>query len=61
MTLSVYPLVYLPVAASLRNADPAQEEVAHSLGMGRLRTFLRITVGQARVAPSSGAAFWWRW
>ncbi|MBC3840063.1 hypothetical protein GXW82_07285 [Streptacidiphilus sp. 4-A2] len=23
MTLSVYPLVYLPVAASLRNADPA--------------------------------------
>src|SRR6202012_153094 len=27
MTLAVYPLVYLPVAASLRNADPAQEEV----------------------------------
>ncbi len=29
MTLSIYPLVYLPVASSLRNADPAQEEVAH--------------------------------
>ena len=32
MTLAVYPLVYLPVAASLRYADPVQEEVARSLG-----------------------------
>ena len=54
MTLSVYPLVYLPVAASLRNADPAQEEVAHGLGAGRLRTFWRITLGQARVAILGG-------
>jgi iron(III) transport system permease protein len=54
MTLSVYPLVYLPVAASLRNADPAQEEVAHGLGVGRLRTFWRITVGQARIAILGG-------
>jgi iron(III) transport system permease protein len=54
MTLAVYPLVYLPVAASLRNADPAQEEVARSLGAGRLRTFWRITVGQARVAVLGG-------
>ena len=37
MTLAVYPLVYLPVAASLRAADPGQEEVARSLGVGRLR------------------------
>ena len=28
MTLAVYPLVYLPVASSLRNADPALEEVS---------------------------------
>ena len=54
MTLAVYPLVYLPVAASLRNADPAQEEVARSLGAGRLRTFWRVTVGQARVAILGG-------
>ena len=39
MTLAVYPLVYLPVAASLRSADPGQEEVARSLGSGRVRTF----------------------
>ena len=54
MTLAVYPLVYLPVAANLRNADPAQEEVSRSLGAGRLRTFWRITLGQARVAILGG-------
>ena len=55
MTLAVYPLVFLPVAASLRAADPAQEEVARSLGLGRVRTFLTVTVGQARVAIFGGA------
>lgn len=54
MTLAVYPLVYLPVAASLRNADPAQEEVARSLGLGRLRAFLRVTLPQIRVALLGG-------
>ena len=33
MTLAVYPLVYLPVAASFRGADPGQEEVARGLGL----------------------------
>ena len=33
MTLAVYPLVYLPVAASFRNADPGQEEVAIDLSI----------------------------
>ena len=55
MSVAVYPLVYLPVAASLRNADPAQEEVARSLGLGRLETFWRVTVGQARLAILGGA------
>ncbi|HEX3332866.1 MAG TPA: ABC transporter permease subunit, partial [Acidimicrobiales bacterium] len=41
--------------ASLRAADPAQEEVARSLGLGRVRTFLTVTVGQARVAILGGA------
>ncbi|HEY5265325.1 MAG TPA: iron ABC transporter permease [Acidimicrobiales bacterium] len=48
MTLAVYPLVYLPVAASFRGADPGQEEIARSLGASRLSTFVRITLGQAR-------------
>jgi iron(III) transport system permease protein len=54
MTLAVYPLVYLPVAASLRASDPGQEEVARSLGTGRIRTFARITVRQARGAILGG-------
>ena len=54
MTLAVYPLVYLPVAASLRGADPAQEELARSLGASRLATFFRITLGQARRAILGG-------
>jgi iron(III) transport system permease protein len=54
MTLAVYPLVYLPVAASLRAADPGQEEVARSLGTGRVRTFFRITLRQARGAILGG-------
>ena len=54
MTLAVYPLVYLPVAASFRNADPGQEEVARTLGAGRAATFWRVTLGQARVAILGG-------
>jgi iron(III) transport system permease protein len=54
MTLAIYPLVYLPVAASFRNADPGQEEIARSLGAGRLNTFWRITIGQARTAILGG-------
>jgi iron(III) transport system permease protein len=54
MTLAIYPLVYLPVAASFRNADPGQEEVARSLGLGRLQTFWRVTLRQARGAIFGG-------
>jgi iron(III) transport system permease protein len=54
MTLAVYPLVYLPVAASLRGADPGQEEVARSLGAGRCKTFITITLGQAKGAIAGG-------
>src|ERR1700722_16763387 len=54
MTLAVYPLVYLPVAASLRSADPGLEEVSRSLGVGRVKTFLRVTLGQARNAIFGG-------
>jgi iron(III) transport system permease protein len=55
MTLGVYPLVYLPVAASLRSADPGQEEIARGLGAGRVSTFFRITLGQTRRAIVGGS------
>jgi iron(III) transport system permease protein len=54
MTLALYPLVYLPVAAAFRGADPGQEEVALSLGLGRARTFWRVTLAQARTALLGG-------
>ncbi len=54
LTLGLYPLVYLPVAASLRSSDPAQEEVARSLGLGPWRTFFRVTLHQVRAALLGG-------
>ena len=54
MTLAVYPLVYLPVAASFRSADPGQEEAARSLGLGRIQTFVRVTLRQAQGAILGG-------
>jgi iron(III) transport system permease protein len=54
LTLCSYPYVYLPVAAALSGADPAQEEVARSLGRGRWRTFTTVTLRQVRPAVAAG-------
>ena len=55
MTLGSYPLVYLPVAAALRAADPALEDVARGLGTGRLAVFWRVTFHQIRPALLGGS------
>ncbi|MGX1564324.1 ABC transporter permease [Streptomyces sp. NPDC055506] len=55
LTLVSFPYVHLPVAAALRGIDPAQEEVARSLGHGPLRTFVRVTLPQLRPAAAGGA------
>ena len=55
MSLGSYPLVYLPVAAALRTADPALEDVARGLGLGRWRTFFRVTFHQIRPALLGGS------
>lgn len=54
MSLSLYPLVYLPVAAALRRVDPALEEAARSLGDGPWRAFRRVTLPQIRPALLGG-------
>jgi iron(III) transport system permease protein len=54
VSLSYYPLVYLPVAAILRGLDPALEETAASLGYGPLRTFARVVLPQLRPALLGG-------
>lgn len=54
MTLATYPLVYLPVAAALRRSDPAMEESAQSLGVGRVGVFFRVTLPLIRTAVLGG-------
>jgi iron(III) transport system permease protein len=54
MTLGLYPLVYLPVAAALRRADSSLYEVARSLGQGRFRALLRTMLPQVRAALLGG-------
>ncbi|MEV6399777.1 iron ABC transporter permease [Streptomyces sp. NPDC051907] len=55
LTLVSYPYVYLPVAAALTGADPAQEEVSRSLGRGPWRTVYGVTLRQVRPAVGAGA------
>jgi iron(III) transport system permease protein len=54
MTLGTYPLVYLPVAAALRRADPAMQDTAYSLGAGATKTFLKVTLPLIRTAVLGG-------
>jgi iron(III) transport system permease protein len=54
VTLAYYPLVYLPVAAALREMDPALEETARSLGLDRANMFFRIILPQLRPALLGG-------
>ncbi len=55
VSLSYYPLVYLPVVATLRGLDPALEETAHSLGLSHLATFARVVLPQLRPALLGGS------
>lgn len=53
LTLCCYPYVYLPVLAALRQADPAAEEVARSLGRGPWQAVHAVTL--PRIAPAAAA------
>lgn len=55
VSLSYYPLVYLPVSAMLRGLDPALEETAAALGYGPVRTFVRVVLPQLRPALLGGS------
>ena len=55
VSLSYYPLVYLPVAAMLHGLDPALEETALALGHSPWRTFLRVVLPQLRPALLGGS------
>ena len=53
-TLSYFPFVYLPAAATLRRLDPALEESARSLGSSSAAVFARVVVPQLRLAVLGG-------
>jgi len=55
LALTSYPLVYLPVAAALRGADPGFEDISRSLGAGPWRTFRRALLPQLLPALGGGA------
>lgn len=55
VTLSYFPFVYLPVAASFRGLDPALEETARGLGLGHGAVFRRVQLPQLRVAVLGGS------
>ncbi|MHB8532187.1 MAG: ABC transporter permease, partial [Solirubrobacteraceae bacterium] len=54
MTLSLYPLVYLPVASALAALDGGLEEAARSLGAGPWSAFRRVTLRQIWPAMLGG-------
>jgi iron(III) transport system permease protein len=54
VTCAYYPLVFLPVAASLRGLDPGLEETARSLGHGAWGSFFRVVAPQLRPALYGG-------
>ena len=54
VSVSYMPLVYLPVAAALRELDPALEETARALGNGGWSVFCRVVLPQLRPALLGG-------
>lgn len=54
-SLSYFPLVYIPVSATLRRLDPAVEESARALGAGPWAVFFQVVVPQLRLAIAGGA------
>jgi iron(III) transport system permease protein len=55
LTLSSFPLVFLPVSAALRAMDPDLEDISRSLGRGAWGTFFGAILPQARPALGAGA------
>lgn len=54
-TLSYFPLVYIPVAATLGRLDPAIEQSAASLGLGPWGVFFKVVLPQLRIAMTGGS------
>ena len=55
LTLFTYPYVQLSVRTGLRGLDPAQEEIARSLGLSPTAILRRVVLPQLRPAIAAGA------
>lgn len=55
VSLSYYPLVYLPTVAALRRVDVSQEEVAASLALTPVAVFARVVIPAISPAVLGGA------
>lgn len=55
LTLATFPYVFLPTLAALERVDPAHEEVAASLGMGRAAIAWQVTLREVRPSVAAGA------
>jgi iron(III) transport system permease protein len=53
-SLSYFPFMYLPVAATLRRLDPAVEESARALGSDSAGVFFRVVLPELRLAILGG-------
>lgn len=56
-TLLAIPFLLVTVSAGLKTYDMSQEMVARSLGAGRLKAFLTVTLPQIRPSVIAGAFF----
>jgi iron(III) transport system permease protein len=55
LTVFAIPYVHLGAIPAIRSIDPSLEEASRSLGVGRWRTFRRITVPMLRPATAASA------
>jgi iron(III) transport system permease protein len=60
-TLSLQPIVFLTLSASLANIDPTLEEAAATSGAGRWTRFRRITLPLVRPGAFAGAVLVFIW
>ena len=59
--LHLYPILYMNIAASLSNIDPAMEQAAQNLGCPPWRRFLRITMPLTAPGIFAGGAIVFIW
>lgn len=59
--LHLYPILYMNIAASLSNIDPAMEQAAQNLGCPPWRRFMRITLPLTTPGVFAGGAIVFIW